>query len=103
MRHRIISLLKTHTIRQSAITSISTFISAGLGAVFYLLLARFLGPHEYGLFSLSLTLLMLLVTISDVGMAQGLIRFIGEKRNSDGYLPFASLALRTKILMGLLC
>lgn len=103
MYDKIKSLLKTSTVRQSSITTISTFASAGLGAVFYLILARLLGTSDYGLFSLSLSILVTSVTIADVGMGQGIIRFIGENRDSPKYLGFANFALKTKLLLALAC
>lgn len=103
MRKQIQQVLNTHTFRQSAITSASTFLSAALGAVFYLVLARALGASNYGLFSLSLSTVVLLVTVADVGMGQALVRFVGQNRGSDAYLPYASLALRTKLITGSIC
>ncbi|MEK9201172.1 MAG: oligosaccharide flippase family protein [Patescibacteria group bacterium] len=100
MYKRIKTLLNTQTVRQSSITTISTFASAGLGAVFYLVLARVLGSSEYGLFTLCLTILITIVTVADVGMGQGIIRFIGEHRNSEKYLGYANFALKTKIVLG---
>ncbi len=103
MYNKIKSLLETSTVRQSSITTISTFASAALGAVFYLILARLLGTSDYGLFSLSLSILVTSVTIADVGMGQGIIRFIGENRDSDKYLGYANFALKTKLFLALVC
>ncbi|TSC88383.1 MAG: Uncharacterized protein G01um101416_51 [Microgenomates group bacterium Gr01-1014_16] len=103
MRERIKLVLNTHTFRQSAVTSVSTFLSAALGAVFYLALARVMGAGSYGLFSLSLYTLILIVTVADIGMGPALVRFVGQNRGSDAYLPYASLALRTKLVAGCLC
>lgn len=103
MREQFRQILNTHTFRQSAVTSASTFLSAALGAVFYLALARFLGASNYGLFSLSLSTLVLIVTVADVGMGQALVRFVGQNRKNDAYLPYASLALRTRLITGGVC
>lgn len=96
MVSRLTAVINTRTFRQSAVTTLSTFTSAGLGAVFYLLLARLLGATDYGLFSLAQTALILTVTVADAGMTQGLVRFAGLTQ-------FASLALRIKLIVGLLC
>jgi len=100
MRKRIISIISTHTFRSSAVTSISTFLTAGLGAVFYLLVAKALGAKEYGLFSLVMTFFTLGVTIGDVGMGQSLIRFVGASVGSTSYYPYAKLALIVKLFLG---
>ena len=99
MYPKILSALRTHTFRQSIITVTSTFLAAGLGAVFYLLLARLIGAHEYGLFSISITIVTLLVTVADVGMGQGIIRFVAQNKNDTGYFPYANLAFRTKLVI----
>src|SRR3989344_2955674 len=56
--------LATTTFRQSSITFIGTALTGALGAVFYILAARFLGPSAFGLFNVSLTVLTL---TSDIG------------------------------------
>jgi O-antigen/teichoic acid export membrane protein len=75
-------------------------MSSGLGAVFYLVLARTIGPHDYGLFSLGIAALSVVMSISDLGIGQGLVRFVGAHRLNNGYFPFVKLALRIKIFMG---
>lgn len=91
----------THTFRQSIITVVSTFVTAGLGAVFYLLLARLIGAHEYGLFSVVVSLLTIIVTFADLGMSQSLVKFVAENSESDKYQPYVKIALFTKIAIGL--
>lgn len=96
------SALRTHTFRQSAITSVSVFLSSGLGAVFYLFLARLLGPHQYGLFSLSIAILGIVISVVDLGVTQGLVRFVGAHKESGEYYPYAKLAFKSKLAMGVL-
>ncbi len=100
MYKRLVLLLKTTTVRQSVVTSASTFAYAGLGAVFYLLVARLVGPAEFGLLSLALQITLSVSSIADVGIATTLVRFVGEHAASPKYLTFASLALRTKLVLG---
>jgi len=100
MYERIKKVMVTHTFRQSVVTVISTFGSAGLGAVFYLLIARLIGSHEYGLFSISLTIASIAVTFADVGMSQGLVKFVARNASGNGYFPYAKLALVTKLGIG---
>lgn len=93
--------LASHTLRQSIITSISIFLSSGLGAIFYLVLARQLGPHDYGLFSLAIAILGVVVSVADLGITQGLIRFVGANSTGGGYYPFVKIAMQWKIIMGI--
>lgn len=103
MRHLISQALRTATFRQTAITTLSTFASAGLGAVFYLLMARLMSPSDYGLFTLAATTALMAISIADLGSGQSLIRFVGQNREGDHYFPFAIIALRLKIFAGAFC
>ena len=102
MYKKIINILNTTTVRQSFITVVSTFLAAGLGAVFYLALARVMGPREYGIFSLILTLITLSVTVAELGMSQGIIKFAAKSLGGDKHLPYLKLALLTKIGVGII-
>lgn len=94
-------VLRSATVRHSLITSGSIFLSSGLGAVFYLVLARALGPHDYGLFSLAIAIMGIVMTVSDLGLAQSLVKFVGAHRENKHYFPYVKLAFRTKLIMGL--
>ena len=73
----------TATFRQSGITFIGTFINGILGAAFYILSARFLGPALFGLLSVSLVTLALVADIGDFGTNTGLVRFVSKFANED--------------------
>jgi len=100
MRQLISQVLKTATFRQTVITTISTFASAGLGAVFYLLMARLMPPSDYGLFTLATTSALMAISIADLGSGQSLIRFAGQNLAGHGYFPFALISLRLKVIAG---
>ena len=102
MRQRIISVISTHTFRSSVITSVSTFMTAGLGAVLHLLVSRTLGANEYGLFSLALTFFALGVTVGDLGTGQSLVKFVGQSTGSSQYYPYAKIAFIIKLFIGLI-
>lgn len=101
MYGHISRILRTSTIRQSVVTVISTFSSAGLGAVFYLVLAREFGAQSYGLFSLCLTVMVTVSSFTDMGISTSLVRFVAAHRTDSQYFPYANLALRFKLLAGL--
>lgn len=100
MIKKLLAVFQTQTWRQSAITVVSTFLSSGLGAVYYLLLARLLGPAQYGLFSLVIATLGVVLPVADLGLGQSLIRFVSANRKDRKYFPFVNLALRTKLVSG---
>lgn len=101
MLKKISEILKTQTFRQSIITVVATFATAGLGAVFYLLLARIIGSRDYGLFSISTSILTLIVGVADLGMAQGLVKFVAENSKTPLYMSYVKIALKAKLIIGL--
>lgn len=87
------SLLHSSTLRQSSITSIGTIINGMLGAVFYILLAIFLGPASFGIFTLCVTTLTLVADIGDFGTNTGLVNFISRFRKADEKKAFSYMKL----------
>lgn len=104
MKDKILSLLKTRTVHESVITSSATIINAALGMVFYILLARYLGPSSFGIFSVSVATLTLLGDISDVGTGTGIVKFVGKYIPSERQkaLKILNLSLKIKILFSLI-
>ncbi|MDP3973622.1 MAG: oligosaccharide flippase family protein [Candidatus Daviesbacteria bacterium] len=93
------SILSTATFRQSQITILGTLINGGLGAVFYILLARYLGPADFGLITIALTTMVLFSDIADIGTNTGLIRFVSSNlgQNRDKAYRFLKLSLEIKL------
>jgi len=58
------SIFATATFKQSGITFSGTIVNGVLGAAFYILVARFLGPSSYGLLAVTIASLTL---VSDIG------------------------------------
>ncbi len=87
------SITKTATFRQSQITIIGTIINGILGAVFYILLARFLGPADFGLMIVSITTLTMIADIVDFGTNTGLIRHVSASLTLDREKSFKFLKL----------
>jgi O-antigen/teichoic acid export membrane protein len=95
------SILRTDTLRQSAITFSGTFVNGVLGVAFYILSARFLGPSSYGVMMLSVATLTLVSDIADLGTNTGLVRFVSEhiKNDKDKAYRFLKLGLEVKIVL----
>ncbi len=94
----------TGTFRDSSITTSATIVNGALGVVFYILLARSLGPSDYGLFVVAVSALTLMADIGNLGTDTGLIRFIGKYINGDSIVPkrFLKLALEVKLIVWVL-
>jgi O-antigen/teichoic acid export membrane protein len=97
------TIFKTATLRQSAITTVSTVTSGLLGAAFFFLLARILGNQEYGQFSTAIAVMTVLSTVFDLGSSQGLVKFTRQFRdNPQKVSQITKLALVSKLSLGLL-
>lgn len=94
-------IIKTTTFKQSQITIISTIINGGLGALFYIFLARLMGPADFGLLTISLTAMVLVADIADIGTNTGLIRFVASNLlvDKDRAYRFLKLSLEIKLMV----
>ena len=95
------SIFKTATFKQSQITIVGTIINGALGALFYIVLARFLGPSDFGILTIALTTMVLIADIADVGTNTGLVRFVSANliNNGDKALQFLKLSLSIKLVV----
>lgn len=90
-------IFKTATFRQSVVTITGTVLNGGLGAIFYILLARFLGPTDFGLLTISLTTFVLISDMADIGTNTGLIRFVSSNLGVDNQKAFRFMKLSLEI------
>lgn len=99
----ISEILKTRTIIHSSITLMGTVITGVLGILFYILVARFLGPDEFGILMISIALITMLADIANLGTDSGLIRFVGKHYQHDfnKSLQFMKLGLKVKLFVGI--
>lgn len=104
MREKALSLLNTATLRQSGITFAGTVLNGVLGAAFYILAARALGPASFGVLSVVLSIIMLAASIGDVGADTGVVRFVSFylKKDKTRAYRFLKLTLKIKLISGLI-
>lgn len=91
------SILATATFRQSQITIAGTLLNGALGALFYIVLARFLGPSDFGLLIVALTTMVLIADIADIGTNTGLVRFVSSNLAANPHKAYRFLKLSLKI------
>lgn len=98
------TIIKTATFKQSQITVLGTIINGVLGAIFYILLARFLGPSNFGLFTVSVATLTLIADSVDFGANTGLVRYVSRSltEDKDKALRFLKLSLEFKSVIWVL-
>jgi len=94
-------ILKAKTLRQSGVTIVGTFGSGILGAIFYIWVARLLGPGDYGRFSVGVATMTFVAALANVGTDTGLIRFVGKYLESDRKraLGFVRLGMSLKLIL----
>ena len=102
MKEKILKIIRTKTLRQSVVTGTGTIINGVIGWVFYILVARNLGPSNFGIFSVATATIGLLSSIFNVGVDTGLVRFVGKYISSDKEkaFRFMKLGLKVKIISG---
>lgn len=99
---RFTQILKTNTLRQAAITFSATFVNGTLGFFYYATTARYLGPENFGILTISLTVLALFADIGNFGINAGLVNFVSKFKTiniltSQRYLK---LSLKLKLYIG---
>ena len=83
---RIISLFKTSTIKDTLISFIGLSFTAGFGFLFTIIMARNLGPENYGVFSAVLALASIAYNLGDFGISSALINFIPKLKEKRSVL-----------------
>lgn len=98
------NIFSTATFKQSSITIVGTMLNGLLGALFYILVARILGPVEFGLLTISIVTLTLIADMADIGTNTGLIRFVSSNltHDKDKAMRFLKLSLEIKIVVWLI-
>lgn len=101
MGEELRQIFKTATFRQSLITFSGTVLNGALGAIFYIMLARYLGPSGFGVLMIAITTLTLIAGISDIGTNTGLVRFVGKyaKSDPDKAKKILKLSLEVKLIV----
>lgn len=98
------NLLHSATFRQSLFTTSVTIVNGLLGAIFFILVARFLGPTEFGLFSIAIATTSLIADIADFGTNTGIVRFVPKYliESSDKAYKLLKLSLEVKAVVWLM-
>lgn len=71
--------IATKVIKNSLWNSVRILFAKGGGIIFAALLARFLLPEKFGIYSLTISITLFLLTFIDVGINETLIRFFSEQ------------------------
>ncbi len=97
-------IFEKKTISHSLITLSGTLINGVLGILFFVVLARSLGPDNFGLVSFAIVTLTLFGDIADFGINTGIINFVSKYISVDKSRAYRymKLGLKYKILSWIL-
>lgn len=101
---KIKQIISSNTFRQTFVTSGGTIISGILGMFFYILIARYLGPSNFGIFSVATASMALIASVANIGIDTGIVRFVGEHYPTDKVLAyrFLKMGMVLKIIISFL-
>lgn len=96
-------IYNSSTFRHSSVTFIATILNGALGAVFFIIAARYLGPSNYGLFSVAMAVLTLTADIGNLGTDTGIVNFVSRNIATDKTKAhqFLKLGLKIKLIVGI--
>ncbi len=97
-------ILKTKTLQQSLVTVGATLLNGALGAAFYISLARFLGPEDFGVVVIAISLMTVIGDIADFGINSSLVRFVPAdlRDNPKNAYKLLKISLEIKLVVWLL-
>lgn len=101
MIEKVKKVLKTQTFKHSLITTGGTIVNGVLGMLFYILLARILGPADFGIFSVFVAATTLIADVFDLGIGTGIIRFVGKyiHNNKEKALMVLKISLIIRLVL----
>jgi O-antigen/teichoic acid export membrane protein len=98
--------LFSRLVREVGTTYVSQVFGSGLGFVIQLLLQRALGPAEYGILSIAVSVGVFAGVLTDVGISHAMIRFgskwLAEASGTSRAMAICSAALRLRLGLALL-
>jgi len=100
---RFVRLAKSRTARDSFVVISGNLLTAGLGFLSMIMVARALGKYNFGLFSVATAVMTMVVGLADLGIGTGLVRFASsylEKEPRKAHLIF-KVAFNLEILISL--
>ena len=87
-------------VRNTLFSSLGIYTEYLLGMLTSILIARYMGPHDYGIYGLALWLASLGVMLTNGGTTTAMIKFVAELRGKDDFAlikPVATYLRRRQI------
>ena len=75
---RVYALITSATAKDTSVVFLGNAISSGLGIVFTILAARYLGPEKWGVAAVIISFIAILVAYGELGLTSGLFKFVSR-------------------------
>lgn len=99
---RIFGLLKTQTIKDSLVVFVGLGVTAVIGFVFTIILARSLGPKTFGIYSAISALAAIIYSLGDLGISSAIINLLPKNKFKRYFLIATGFWLQFFIILGAL-
>lgn len=100
-----VRLLQVAAVRDTVLVFIGNASNAALGFIVNLLVARTMGPEEFGLYTSAIAAGAVVISLSDLGINTGVVRFaskyLNEQAENKAFAIFYS-ALKFRLVLGVL-
>lgn len=90
-------LMNMSLLKQTLVTFFGVFLNGVLGAIFYIIGARFLGPEQFGLFSIAVGVAILIADLTGIGTNVSLIKFISGNLGQTKIWSLVKFTLKLKL------
>jgi O-antigen/teichoic acid export membrane protein len=83
---RLLGIVKSQTIKDSLVVFLGLAVTAGLGFVYTVIMARTLRPESYGVFAAISSLVAIVYSIGDLGVGPAIINFLPKHKKNEAIL-----------------
>ncbi len=97
--------LKTSLVKNTSYNFLSRLIERGASLIFTIILARFLLPELFGIYSLVMSITMIFISIMDFGLSGSFARYVAfeiKEKNKKKAATYFNYLLKRKILFSVL-
>jgi O-antigen/teichoic acid export membrane protein len=92
-------LKRSEGVRDSLTLTVGQGAATGLSAISLILLSRFLGPEQFGVFSVGFAILLIVSRLNDLGLTLALMKYIPKAGSKDHQNRIFSYAIRVKLIV----